>query len=97
MIIYIKKLKQPIVVDKERGEKIKEMWLNSDLDRRTVIDLGAWAGQLREISSIVDEAEETSIKPFELKEEEPTPNEREKNKERLARMKLELSEKLGWK
>lgn len=57
-LIYIKKKMEPFKVSDERGAKVKALLLNDEQPRDTIIDLGDWTGELREIKSVIREAEE---------------------------------------
>jgi hypothetical protein len=56
-IIQIKKRQDPIFVSRDRGIKIKEYLLNEKIPRDTLLDLGEWSGELREIRSVEVEEE----------------------------------------
>ena len=58
MLIYIKKKVEPYKVTDERGAKVKALLVNDEMPRDTIIDLGDWTGELREIKSVIREAEE---------------------------------------
>ncbi len=60
MLIYIKKRSDPIEVSYDRGVKIKELWLSEGTPRDTVIDLGEWAGEIREIKAVAGSKPEKS-------------------------------------
>lgn len=40
-------------IDFEVAKQVKEQWINKDVDRKTIVDLGEWSGTLGEISSIL--------------------------------------------
>jgi len=97
-LIFIKKKIDPIRISNERGLKVKQLWLDDNTPRDTVVDLGEWAGELNQIKAIESEKEAPAPTGRSLKDIEAEEQKRKEEMEAFKKLPPEDKwEKLkGW-
>lgn len=97
-LIFIKKKADPIKLSLERGLKVKQLWLDENTPRDTVVDLGEWAGELNQIKAIESEKETPVSTGRSLKDIEAEEQKRKEEMEAFKKLPSEekLKRSLGW-